>query len=111
MSINTYGLSKEKYFEFFKAQVETSVDLFLEFKRIAKAKNLNFDVYEDKFIWDFFQDVIYATDDDARIYQKKHDPKAIEATTYDPITFVSRDDLLNAINDLKALLEKQQTKE
>lgn len=105
MAFDSYGLSKEQFCKIFLEETENLVDLFTAMKVKAEARGLKLEVYEDKFVWDFFQEVGYRSEDAARVHQKKNDPEAIKEHSFDYGLMPSREEMMEEIKSLHAKVE------
>lgn len=105
MAFDSYGLSKEQFRKIFLEETENLVDLFTAMKVKAEARGLKLEVYEDKFVWDFFQEVGYRSEDAARVHQKKNDPEAIKEHSFDYGLMPSREEMMEEIKSLHAKIE------
>ena len=105
MAFDSYGLSKEQFRKIFLEETENLVDLFTAMKVKAEARGLKLEVYEDKFVWDFFQEVGYRAEDAARVHQKKNDPEAIKEHSFDYGLMPSREEMMEEIKSLHAKIE------
>lgn len=105
MAFDSYGLSKEEFRKIVLEETENLVDLFTAMKVKAEARGLKLEVYEDKFIWDFFQEVGYRSEDAARVHQKKNDPEAIKEHSFDYGLMPSREEMMEEIKSLHAKVE------
>lgn len=105
MAFDSYGLSKEQFRKIFLEETENLVDLFTAMKVKAEARGLKLEVYEDKFVWDFFQEVGYRSEDAARVHQKKNDPEAIKEHSFDYGLMPSREEMMEEIKSLHAKVE------
>jgi len=82
MNLDTYDLPEEK----FKHLVQGKSDLLCTLLRqhIITLDVFGFAGYlkDPKFVWDSFQEVLYAASEDARLIQKEQNPDAIKRRKY-----------------------------
>ena len=82
MNLDTYDLPEEQ----FKHLVQGKADLLCELLRqhVITLDAFEFTGYlkDPKFVWDSFQEVLYAASEDARIIQKGKNPNAIKRRQY-----------------------------
>ena len=105
MAFDSYGLSKEEFRKIVLEETENLVDLFTAMKTKAEARGLRLEVYEEKFVWDFFQEVGYRAEDAARVHQKKNDREAIKEHSFDYGLMPSREEMMEEIKSLHAKVE------
>lgn len=105
MAFDSYGLPKEEFRKIVLEETENLVDLFTAMKTKAEARGLRLEVYEEKFVWDFFQEVGYRAEDTARLHQKKNDPEAIKEHSFDYGLMPSREEMMEEIKSLHAKVE------
>lgn len=82
MNLDTYDLPEEE----FKHLVQGKSDLICE---LLRQHTITLNVFgftgylkDPKFVWDTFQEVLYAASEDARIIQKEKNPDAIKRRRY-----------------------------
>ena len=82
MSLDTYDLSEEE----FKHLVQSKSDLLCD---LLRQHAITLDVFgftgylkDPKFVWDTFQETLYAASEDARLIQKEKNPDAIKRRRY-----------------------------
>ena len=82
MNLDTYDLPEEQ----FKHLVQNKSDLLCELLRqhTIALNSFGFSAYlkDPKFVWDTFQEVLYAASEDARVIQKEKNPDAIKRRRY-----------------------------
>ena len=82
MNLDTYDLPEEE----FKHLVQGKSDLLcaLVKQHIITLEVFGFTGYlkDPKFVWDSFQEVLYAASEDARVIQKEQNPDAIKRRRY-----------------------------
>lgn len=106
--MSKYGTTPEQYKEIFAKKAKEQIELFQEFERVCHDAGINLQHFTHKFIWDFFQDVTYDADDEARELQKKADPAGYAASReFDAILSHSREEMMNEIKAIKTLLESK----
>lgn len=105
MAFDSYGLSKEEFRKIVLEETENLVDLFTAMKTKAEARGLRLEVYKEKFVWDFFQEVGYRAEEAARVHQKKNDPEAIKEHSFDYGLMPSREEMMEEIKSLHAKVE------
>lgn len=75
MTIDTYGLSSEQYKEFFEDNLFFGIQLYKTTLDLLSAEGIgNVDF---KTVRELYTDVIYATNESCREYQKTNDPSAL----------------------------------
>jgi len=82
MNLDTYDLPEED----FKHLVQSKSDLLCQ---LLTQHVITFDTFgltsylkDPKFVWDSFQEVLYAASEDARVIQKEKNPDAIKRRQY-----------------------------
>jgi len=105
MAFDSYGLPPEEFKKIFLNETEKIVDLFSTMKLRAEARGLRLDIYEEKFVWDFFQEIGYRSEDAARIHQKKNDPETVKEHSFDYGLIPSREEMMEEIKSLHAKVE------
>jgi hypothetical protein len=82
MNLDTYDLPEEQ----FKHLVQGKSDLLCELLRqhviTLNVSNLTSYSKDPKFVWDSFQEVLYAASEDARVIQKEKNPDVIKRRRY-----------------------------
>ena len=82
MNLDTYDLPEE----LFKHLVQGKSDLLCQLLRqhVVTLDAFEFAGYlkDPKFVWDSFQEVLYAASEDARVIQKEKNPDAIKRRRY-----------------------------
>ena len=82
MNLDTYDLPEEQ----FKHLVQGKSDLLCELlkQHVITLDAFGFTGYlkDPKFVWDSFQEVLYAASEDARVIQKEKNPDAIKRRRY-----------------------------
>lgn len=104
MATNSYQLPDEQYIELFTQKARFTLKLLKLLRQIGLEEGVNLDHSSHRFVWNLFQDIGYDTEEAARIYQKKHNPDIVKETSYDSILSPSREELLDAIKEVKSLL-------
>ena len=106
MTIETYGISNERYRELFSNEYQLLLDLYQTFEDSLKVK-YQFDascIPPHKTRWELFSVAVYATNDAARKIQKREDPDTLKAEGWEFIS-PSREELLEEIKSLHAKVE------
>jgi hypothetical protein len=106
MSIDTYGLSEDRYLEIFE---EKSTFLFKTMRALIRAsleEKVDLNGWPHDVIWKMYETVAYDANDEARIIQKTEAPEKIQERSYDPIAMFTREDLMDEIKSVKELLTK-----
>ncbi len=106
--MSKYGTTPEQYKEIFAKKAKEQIELLQEFERLCHDAGVDLKDFTDRFIWNFFQDVIYDADDEARELQKKNDPKGYAASEFGAILSPTRDEMMKEIQAIKALLESKE---
>lgn len=105
--MSKYGTTPEQYKEIFAKKAKEQITLLQELERICHDAGVELKNFTDRFIWNFFQDIIYDTDDEARIFQKKTDPegyKESEGYLADVLS-PTKEDIMNEVKSLRELFE------
>lgn len=105
MAFDSYGLSDEEFKKLFLKETEKLTELFLAMQLRAETRGLRFDRYDNKTLWDFFQEVGYRAEDAARVHQKKNDPEAIKEHSFDYGVIPTREEMMEEIKSLHAKIE------
>jgi hypothetical protein len=103
MTIETYGLPEEKYLEIFKEKVEFICKALKVVDNVTTKHGIEL---EPKLFWNLFQESSYAADDACRVYQKQHEPEALEARSYDSISYPTTAKVFDEVQELKNLLQQ-----
>jgi hypothetical protein len=101
MTLDTYGLSEDKYFAIFEKKAEFACRALGIVKRIAFRYNIKLD---PKLFWDLYQEIGYATDDACRVKQKKEDPEALEERSYTSTTYPTTGAVFTEVQKLEKLM-------
>jgi hypothetical protein len=101
MTIDTYGLSFEKYKEIFHEEATRIFNLYVEFSAACDKTDMKL---SEKTKYDLFSETVYAANDDARKRQRKENPDTFKEETLDFIS-PSREELLEEIRSLHAKVE------
>lgn len=104
MALDTYGLPEEQYKKIFLKKAEFVIDLLSSLKVKAEARGHRLDNYTDKFLWDLFQEIAYASDEEARVYQKEHDPESVKKHSFDYGVIPTREEMMGEVKSLKKLM-------
>ena len=102
MTLDTYGLSEDKYLAIFEKKAEFACRALGIVERIAFRYNIEL---EPKLFWDLYQEIGYATDDACRIKQKKEDPEALEARSHTSSTYPTTAAVFTEVQKLKQLIQ------
>jgi enamine deaminase RidA (YjgF/YER057c/UK114 family) len=106
--MSKYGTTPEQYKEIFAKKAKEQIELLQEFERLCHDAGVDLKDFTDRFIWNFFQDVIYDSDDEARRLQKKNDPEGYVSSEFGTILSPTRDEMMTEIKAIKALLESKE---
>ncbi len=107
--MSKYGTTPEQYKEIFAKKAKQQIELLQELERVCHDVGFDLRTFTDRFIWNFFQDVTYDADDEARELQKKADPAGYAASReFDALLSPSREEMMNEIKAIKALLESKE---
>ena len=99
MTIDTYGLSFEKYKEFFYEEATRTFNLYAEFSAACDKTDVKL---SEKTKYDLFSETVYAANDDARAIQKKEDPDSLKDHGFDYVSPIKEE----IREELKTLNEK-----
>ena len=103
MTIETYGLPEEKYLEIFKEKVEFICKALKVVDRVTQDYNIKL---EPRLFWNLFQESSYAADDACRVHQKQHNPEALEARSYDPVSYPTTSKVFDEVQKLEELMKQ-----
>ena len=107
--MSKYGTTPEQYKEIFATKAKEQIELLQELERVCHDAGVDLQRFTDRFIWNFFQDIIYDTDDEARTIQKKTDPEGYKAESFlGDVISPTREELLEEMKSIKALLESKE---
>jgi hypothetical protein len=107
--MSKYGATPEQYKEIFATKAKEHIHLLQELERVCRDAGTDLWSFDSRFIWNFFQGVIYEADEEARITQKKNDPEGYKSESFLGETlYPSREDLMNELKNIKALLESKE---
>lgn len=107
--MSKYGTTPEQYKEIFAKKAKEQIELLQELERLCHDAGIDLKDFTDRFIWNFFQDIIYGTDDEARTIQKKNDPEGYKAESFlGDVLSPTREELLEEMKSIKALLESKE---
>ena len=76
MTIDTYQLPNEQYTKFFDKNARFACQLYLKLRNIATIEgvgNIDFRTFME-----LYDDCVYASNENCRQYQKKHDPEIVK---------------------------------
>jgi hypothetical protein len=104
MSIDTYGLTYEKYAEFFNENIRFAAKLYLETCNILSSEGVgNVDF---KTVLDMYQEAVYTTNDDCRRYQRTNNPEALKEATVEIFGITpTREELMAEVQSVNAKVE------
>jgi hypothetical protein len=105
MSIETYGLPEEQYLELFKKKSLFTLKVLAALADVCKSIDFDINSFSDKFLWDLFQDIIYTTDEGARLVQKELDPEEVKKRQFESMLIPTRDELMEEIKSVNAKVE------
>lgn len=105
MALDTYGLPDDQYKKIFLKKAEFVIDLLSSLKVKAEARGHRLDNYTDKFLWDLFQEIGYASDEEARVYQKEHDPESVKKHSFDYGVIPTREEMMDELTSVNAKVE------
>jgi hypothetical protein len=103
MTIETYGLPEEKYLEIFKEKVEFICKALMITNNVLQDYDIELD---PKLFWNLFQESSYAADDACRVHQKQNNPEALEARSYDPISYPTTSKVFDEVQKLEELMNQ-----
>jgi hypothetical protein len=106
MSTNTYGLDEDRYIKIFEKKATFLFKTMGALIRASWNENVDLNGWPHDVIWKMYESVAYDADDEARVIQKTEDPEKIAERSYDPITMVTREDLMDELKFIKELLTK-----
>ena len=101
MTLDTYGLSEDKYLAIFEEKAEFACRALGIVERIAFRYNIDLD---SKLFWDLYQEIGYATDDACRVKQKKEDPEALEERSHTSNIYPTTAAVFTEVQKLKELI-------
>lgn len=78
MTLDSYGLSKEDYLEIFYEKSVLALEAFGTFTLAAKDNDIKLELLGEKIMWGLFQDICYASDEEARMIQQEKNPDEIK---------------------------------
>jgi hypothetical protein len=105
MSIETYGLPEDQYLELFKKKSLFTLKVLAALADVCKSIDFDINSFSDKFLWDLFQDIIYTTDEGARLVQKELDPEEVKKRQFESMLIPTRDELMEEIKSVNAKVE------
>lgn len=105
MTLETYGLSEKEYLDILEKKSLFTLKAFSRFLKVSKDNSINLEHFTDKFIWDMFQEIIYSSDDEARIKQKEVAPEEVKRRQYDSVLIPSHEDLMGEVQSINAKVE------
>jgi len=105
MSIETYGLPEDQYLELFKKKSLFTLKGLAALVDVCKSIDFDINSFSDKFLWDLFQDIIYTTDEGARLVQKELNPEEVERRQFGSVLMTTREELMDELKSVNAKLE------
>jgi hypothetical protein len=105
MSIETYGLPEDQYLELFKKKSLFTLKVLAALADVCKSIDFDINSFSDKFLWDLFQDIVYTTDEGARLVQKELDPEEVKKRQFESMLIPTRDELMEEIKSVNAKVE------
>jgi hypothetical protein len=105
MSIETYGLPEDQYLELFKKKSLFTLKILAALTDVCSSIKFDLSNFSDKFIWDLFQDIVYSTDEEARLVQKELDPEEVKKRQFESTLIPTREELLEEIKSVNAKVE------
>lgn len=103
MTIDTYQLPDEQYAKFFDKNARFACQLYLKLHNIATIEGVgNIDF---RTLMEIYNDCVYASNEDCRQYQKKHDPEVVKQDDYLIYGSPSREEMMEEIKSLNAKVE------
>lgn len=103
MTIDTYQLSEEQYTKFFEKNARLACQLYLKLHNIATIEGVGNIDYRT--LMELYNDSVYASNDDCRNYQKKHDPEVVKQDDLFVCGQPSREELMAEIKSISAKIE------
>jgi hypothetical protein len=103
MTIDTYQLPEEQYTKFFEKNARLACQLYLKLHNIATIEGVGNIDYRT--LMELYNDSVYASNDDCRQYQKKHDPEIVKEDELMFYGHPSREELMEEIKSVNAKVE------
>lgn len=104
MTFETYGLSEEKYLETFDKKSEFLLQCLNQLSLVASRHNVNLASFGERFFWNLFSEIAYATDEQMRVTQKELNPEEVKLRLYGSIG-ISREEMMDEIKSVNAKVE------
>jgi hypothetical protein len=104
MALDTYGLSEDKYLEIFEKKAEFAIQCLGGLAKVAARHNVQLASLGEKFTWNLFSEIAYATDEEARVIQTETNPDEVKKRQYMGIG-PSRDEMMDEIKSVGAKTE------
>ena len=82
MNLDTYDLPEEDFKHLFQGKSDLLCQLLRQHIITLDAFGFTGYLKDTKFVWDSFQEVLYATSENARVIQKEKNPNAIKRRQY-----------------------------
>jgi hypothetical protein len=103
MTIETYGLPEERYLEIFKEKVEFICKAIRIVDEVTQDYNIKL---KPELFWNLFQESLYAADDACRVHQKQHAPEALEARSYETLSYPTTAKVFDEVQKLEELMNQ-----
>lgn len=104
MALDTYGLSEDKYLQIFEEKSEFAIQCLSRLAMVAARHNVQLASLGEKFTWNLFSEIAYATDDEARVIQTENNPDEIKKRQWSGIS-PTRDEMMDEIKSVGAKTE------
>ena len=104
MALDTYGLSEDKYLQIFEKKSEFAIQCLSRLAMVAARHNVQLASLGEKFTWNLFSEIAYATDDEARVIQTENNPDEIKKRQWSGIS-PTRDEMMDEIKSVGAKTE------
>jgi hypothetical protein len=108
MTVDTYGLSTDRYLEIFEEHARITLRTMRAMIRVALEEQVDLNGWPHDVVWKMYESITYDANDAARVIQKKESPDEILARSYDYDLAPTRQDLLE---EIRAVQELFKTKE
>ena len=104
MALDTYGLSEDKYLQIFEKKSEFAIQCLSRLAMVAARHNVQLASLGEKFTWNLFSEIAYATDDEARVIQTETNPDEVKKRQWSGIS-PTRDEMMDEIKSVGAKTE------
>lgn len=104
MALDTYGLSEDKYLQIFEEKSEFAIQCLSRLAMVAARHNVQLASLGEKFTWNLFSEIAYATDEGARVIQTENNPDEIKKRQWSGIS-PTRDEMMDEIKSVGAKTE------